>query len=86
LKAEHLQISVAVGGPLKAKYLHITVSVGGLVESREGEIRVLWPKSTFCLMQSLLLAEVAQTWFQKSAKGPHYFSTKQEPKYIITSE
>jgi len=32
LKANYLQIAVAVGDPLKAKYLHITVSVGGPFE------------------------------------------------------
>jgi len=34
LKANYLQIAVAVGAPLKAKYLHITVSLGGPFESR----------------------------------------------------
>jgi len=32
------------------------------------------------------LPQVAQSWFPKSAKGSHYFSTKKEPKCIITSE
>jgi len=34
LKADYLQIAVALGAPLKAKYLHITVSVGEPFESR----------------------------------------------------
>jgi len=34
LKADYLQIVVAVGAPLKAKYLHSTVSVWGSFESR----------------------------------------------------
>jgi len=34
LKANYLQIAVAVGDPLKVKYLHITVSVWGPFESR----------------------------------------------------
>ena len=29
---------------------------------------------------------MAQSCFPKSAKSPHHFSTKNEPKYIITSE
>ena len=32
MKADYLQIAVAVGAPLKVKYLHTTVFVGGPLE------------------------------------------------------
>jgi len=62
----------------------------GVVSSDSGDIRrgdygPLGQNLHFCRCNPCCLPQVGQSWFPKSAKGPHYFSAKKEPKSIITS-